>query len=651
MDFLLDDIIKSGRLWEDTKSLCSKYQLNNLEEIYNFIISEQLNVEIEGIKSYAIYDLLRLYLDYIKYSDNNNLILTLPIHLLAIYEKMSQRTLNICIDAGFTNLHSILKYRNQNIDFKKLRNCGQISNDELTLIYKNYKNLDISYSDEKTDSELLVNELFSNGSFDDISLQTLANIEKMSVRSYNVCDNANLTSLKQIMQFYYQNFKSQFLCIRNCGEKANNELVSICQKYEKLLTSSKVLGFNESDSQKQIGNFLRQIKLNFDYDLVKQSIYDFNFIPFFRILDLLIENNCVFNKEKQVQVFKMCFNCYFPLEDYTLDEIGSLLGVTRERIRQIRTTVSRKMSYGFNFINNIQTSNLLPQYLIATDKPFIYIDIERVSQINTNEGTNFSPNFITFIFSLLLRESHIRLGELTTIFSNIVFKKNCFDKHIYLINRRIAEDFNFKNFHFFLKSTISERRKEDIKITYDMLLRKFSKQQPVYTETIIEIVNFIVNKDFNEIVEVNEDGFVIFRNARRTFTSYITEILQNSYKPLHYSEIYQQMIDSGINIASEQSVHSVLLRESELFGLKGFGIYDLRSKGGLFGTIGDVAEQLLIKSNVPIKLQELENLICKELVVSKDSISVVLFSYNNENRFIRDRSGYVKLKKCQKVQI
>lgn len=55
--------------------------------------------------------------------------------------------------------------------------------------------------------------------------------------------------------------------------------------------------------------------------------------------------------------------------------------------------------------------------------------------------------------------------------------------------------------------------------------------------------------------------------------------------------------------------------------------------GWLFGTIGDVTEKLLRERNKPIEQKELENILCRELYISQDSIINVLVRYENEQRF------------------
>ncbi len=113
---------------------------------------------------------------------------------------------------------------------------------------------------------------------------------------------------------------------------------------------------------------------------------------------------------------------------------------------------------------------------------------------------------------------------------------------------------------------------------------------------------------------------------------------------MHFSDIYMESIKRGFQIKSVESVHSTLIRRNDVFGLKGPGIYGLIEWGGYFGTIGDVAAKILEERNKPISRRELENILCRELYISKDSISVVLFGYELEKRFIRTKNDTISLR-------
>ena len=64
--------------------------------------------------------------------------------------------------------------------------------------------------------------------------------------------------------------------------------------------------------------------------------------------------------------------------------------------------------------------------------------------------------------------------------------------------------------------------------------------------------------------------------------------------------------------------------------------------------IGDVAERYLKEKGKPIYKKDLEEFLCSQLIISQDSINIILFGYENEDRFVKFRSGNIGLKEWLK---
>ena len=64
----------------------------------------------------------------------------------------------------------------------------------------------------------------------DIPVQELKNLENISQRTINLCDDNSINTLREIIKFNKNN--SGFLSLRTCGDKTNRELLKICEKYE-----------------------------------------------------------------------------------------------------------------------------------------------------------------------------------------------------------------------------------------------------------------------------------------------------------------------------------------------------------------------------------------------------------------------------------
>lgn len=584
----------------------------------------------------------------------NNPTNDLTLEQLSILEKLSQRTINVCNATGLKTLSEIFQFKIINSGFLRIRNCGAKSNEELIRICDKYLNFFIRNSDngdffvfenanplsskEKQIEENVVT-LKEN-----ISLETLADIEGLSIRSYNVCKLADLSSLQSLLEYYYNHKRAGFLSIKHCGQKSNAELIKICLKYENTISSVNKGIRIENQIFSPIDNFVSNLRLKgCDYHLIKNNISGLSYIPAFKVTNLLIDSNAIFRKEKLTQIFKLTFNCYLPLYDFTLEKVGKSVGLTRERVRQIRENIFKRLRYIFKFLHTNDFDTLFPKYIECLEKPIVLLNDEEINKLNKDEGTNFSHLFITYLLSIIYADHFVRIGDIRTLFGNDIFKKNYLFKHLFLVNRSIASDFQFEKFLRHLDIVIYERRCENEFISYTEIINRFKASESIDFESVICAIKTIIVNDFSPFIQAASDGILLLSNSKRTLVSLVQEILHNSYKPLHFTEIYKMLIENGGDVTSEQSVHSLLNREKDLFGLKGSGIFDLKAKGGLFGSIGDVAEQILRNRKKPIPMQELENLICSELIVSKDSIGVILFNYANENRFIKYRNGNVTL--------
>lgn len=77
----------------------------------------------------------------------------------------------------------------------------------------------------------------------DLSLSVLLIIERMSIRTYNVCGQNGLLTLHAILQYYDQH--GTFLQLPKAGAKIEAELMAVCLKFRMANLESSL-----NDSQK-----------------------------------------------------------------------------------------------------------------------------------------------------------------------------------------------------------------------------------------------------------------------------------------------------------------------------------------------------------------------------------------------------------------
>jgi hypothetical protein len=211
------------------------------------------------------------------------------------------------------------------------------------------------------------------------------------------------------------------------------------------------------------------------------------------------------------------------------------------------------------------------------------------------------------------------------------------------VNRKVESQFKFNNFLYHLALLVSSGRKVEPFISFSSLVTRFKEAGEIDDKSIVEVMKTIIIHDFGTHFEIKEDGINLLKSGHRPVLSYMIEILEKSNKPLHYKAIHEILVKQGANARNEKFTHHIIIRNKNIFGQKGPGIYDLRSKGGLFGTVGDVAEQILIARRKPARITSLESLICKELKVKKKPIWSILISFDKKKRFIKLPGRFIGL--------
>ncbi len=110
----------------------------------------------------------------------------------------------------------------------------------------------------------------------------------------------------------------------NCNYDKSVEYINYLKSFESI---EQILKYNEndfSDNGKLEDDIIQEINNKYLKQLILQNLTDF--------------------KSREVKVIKMRFG-FIDGKEYTLEEIGNELGVTRERIRQIQSKVIRKFQH------------------------------------------------------------------------------------------------------------------------------------------------------------------------------------------------------------------------------------------------------------------------------------------------------------------
>lgn len=542
----------------------------------------------------------------------------LKIKFLSELASLSVRSRNILkflqVDS-FETFYETYVLHNKRIDFRKISRCGLRSEIELNrFIIEVLK-------DTQELVPLNKKPTFYNDIRMEFIFKTLLN--DLTIRSINVLTKGDANTFKGFYdRIVNSDCTDRFLInIRNCGKKSLNEILELKQKVIEVI------------NDRYGDNSFLDICPNDDDNDSHQGI--FTYLRF----QLFYEQ--IFN-EKEVYILRHYYCLEKGFLKKTFAEIGSDLGLTRERVRQISVKLINKLKKNIRKAVLKQDKGIEKYYQGVCFR----IDEDITNQINNIEQTNFTIKFLTYALYVLCPEHYQYVDTKKEKKEQIGFD-GVFVKNTISINVRAL--------YKYLLKLADDKRNEDKELTVKELIKLFpnkahtepnkvfcddlpSSEIDLIKETIrLLLKNYICEENG---IEITSTQIIFKRNTKKMKYEYLVDILREYRRPLHYSDIEKECKKRGFVI---ESVQGHLVNHCKIFGLKGPGTYGLKEWGGYFGSIGDVTETILRERNKPIHITELEDVLCRELYISQDSIRTVLFNYDIEHRFVKNKNNYVAL--------
>ncbi len=353
---------------------------------------------------------------------------------------------------------------------------------------------------------------------------------------------------------------------------------------------------------------IKQFSVNLDTLNLIGANYDFsNGIPVFKTIHYLINNGYIYKKKKKM-VFNNSLKFFNENIPKTLYNTSEKIGLTRERIRQIRREILNNMSQDFSFFTNFKERDL-NLYNLDLNANIIDIDQELVEQISNVESVQYNKFFINRIFSIILHKKY----KMVYNEKNVLFKtaKRAYNNYnpIYLISKPIYSVFNFGKMIDDISSRLSKKIYKEYKFNFQTYLLNFQKTNySKYFNEIFHISKYIFKK-FN--VVINKNNIIFKQNGYKLVTDYIYEILDTAQKPLSVYEIFE-ILDRAHPGASKSAfaLRGSCQREPRLicFGrcsTYGLGSWEQEYDNIKGGTMHDIAEDFLLKFNTPKHIDDI----------------------------------------------
>jgi hypothetical protein len=604
-DVSLDALADSSRLSVRAINICRKKGLNRLSQISAFFHKYGSFIKLQNCGKKTDNELISLCVNYV---DPREIVIEkendVPLVVFATRHKLSAQAFNLCKTNGLQTLPLLLTFYSENGSFMGLGQCGEKTENELVALCK-------IYLPPHKDTLSLINEL-SPSKRGMLQKHTKYLMSNMSVRSKNglqdifgagdsrdivekLCiSNLDLKNYRNIGRLTIQEVLDLKKAIRQFAlvlSTSPDDLLKL--KYVKLVV--------EEHFKFLLGNIDSQIECVIDLD---------GKVKLFKLIKLLIDSNRLFNSNE-----KRIFENFYSESDErerSLKSIGSLVGLTRERMRQIKLAVDKKIKAYFQFVSSFNDDDFADLNIDATN-PCIVIDNSMRMKLNRAEEVNSNIAFIAAILGQYLAETHSVFGSEDIVNEKKTPRKNKTFTCRYLISNQFFEQFAFKDFVEDVNSLLEQRITESYSLHYEGYLCQFIRNNcTTLLKDIRAISDTILLNEFNMMANI--DGCLVFeRNIKRPLYKYIVETLEIKNRLMKVEEIYEAIIGKypELSSISEQSIRPALQKEKDIFIFIGrASTYGLRKweaereelKGG---TIRDLVEEHLRESNSPMHISEI----------------------------------------------
>lgn len=299
-------------------------------------------------------------------------------------------------------------------------------------------------------------------------------------------------------------------------------------------------------------------------------------------------------REREREIVARRFGLFDRRE--TLEQIGELLGITRERVRQLeKVVVTRLKTTAANDLPHIKVvEDVLNAHLAAMGK------VARVSDITERLVHGAS------------RLDQARVAFLASLSPGIsVIDDN--DHFFHAIG--IASQHTEKNIRNHVAKIIEAITAIGEPTNIEAVALKVGNPDPKHVEALAGISKNIAT--LHGRWGLTKWPMVNPKNIRDK----IYVILHDNKKPMHFSEIAQAIKTSDLKRkdVTTQAIHNELIKDGR-FVLIGRGIYALKEWGYKKGTVADVIAEILKKENGPLHRDEIVKRVLKSRHVKETTI-------------------------------
>ncbi|MBR3138109.1 hypothetical protein IKG41_02055 [Candidatus Saccharibacteria bacterium] len=314
----------------------------------------------------------------------------------------------------------------------------------------------------------------------------------------------------------------------------------------------------------------------------------------------------IIEQDREKEIISRRFGLNGPKE--TLEQIGELLSITRERVRQLEKAILIHLQIAAE-------DNQIPE-LAAAEKLLVrnLTEMGRVARLDDLADKIY--------------EHKTNAREKSGLYFIATFSKNLTiveENDKYYASIGIAEYGNSRKIRDRIDEIVQIIKANKKPMTLDELDEKLNYEHPDHIKAIASTSKLLAT--LNNVWGLAKWPSVNPKNIRDK----IYVILESKKEPMHFSEIAKEIKDSNFKRKNVtiQAIHNELIKD-ERFVLIGRGIYALSSWGYKKGTISDIIKSILEKSNEPLTREEIVKQVLK---VRKVKETTILLNLQNKKLF------------------
>lgn len=306
-------------------------------------------------------------------------------------------------------------------------------------------------------------------------------------------------------------------------------------------------------------------------------------------------------KEREREIIARRFGLFDRKE--TLEQIGELLGITRERVRQLEKAVITSLK--------TQASDGKVPHVTAIQDTFITVldktgGVARVSDLSTQLTTdNSRPDQARISFLAQLCPKLVVIDENDVYYSSIAVKDQQDEK---ATKKQIA-------------AVIDAVKAIGKPATIEQIATQASDDNPAHVEALASTSKRLAT--LHGMWGLTSWPTVNPKNIRDK----IYVILQQKGSHMHFNDIAMAIKESSFKRkeVTTQAIHNELIKDKR-FVLIGRGLYALKEWGYSTGTVSDIIEEVLRKAGKPLHRDDIVQQVLKSRHVKETTILLNLQS-------------------------